>query len=1151
MVPARFTDTVDCSRERNGGDERRIQISQTMPSFLIESTQDSSREASPCPRVTAPINRHKKRNSMSNFRKMLPQTPGESIDAERENELIDVLLKSASTAEESDRRPGSSSGSVRQRRRSRASIDIIDRERAPSPSPLNASVPNMETGSPRDNTANGGNDELDRGQPARSSCPSRISSAQGRKQLLKDALLHQHAAHDATTSDGQNEESGSCPSDAEVSAKQERENRRMERRMRSNIDSSISNCDVKSVIGDTSNTKPASCIPGLPLKTVSDLNPLKTNSAQDDQLLGLPDKQASETQVIEVKTQIGKPSNLTNGTSLSSADLFYEDVQSRTTVARRDAANIRSLGDQRRWSSELEKLGTTTEGLPPSNTIEIGPDPVKFFIAGSMAKDASEHNIDQTALGEPSPEQDTLVLTAPPQKARLNSLVKQHNIPQQRISAGMKLNSGSHKNITNAEGTQMNENDSKKLRSQSDHRLVRDSDENLTYSTHPFKEKSEENVDEEQRLKEIAETDPNCATTTKRNQSYHSEASVSSAQGVYSQGFNADGDQQKRWGRVFEEKEAPNSAARETRQTQAIDNERVSEDKEKDEDRTKERLLQSATVTDYGELHSSLTAGERASFRKEKLRKLSQLYSAEDDDDLLKTHVSISNHFMEDPVPHATASATDQFSNRTSSRESTDPKSDTESFYSVRDEGFDSEGHSLCSASQRTSMSSTAESDIRITPMMTRKTYTNSGEKEVGDEPDDSETSALLGRASIDSVVGKRIQKAAASPKQIDNTHKTSPTLNRSLTKTSSKATLSSSNDIHTTDKSGVRKGLSKAIDSQRPKALTHIAAATNKILPKNVPSPRNVPSSTAVQYRIAKPNMVSVSRAPTPKSDSRAVKTNLDKTPSSSPAATSNRSSSAMRKSPSKVETKLKSAGAIKRQPTENKVTSSAAHATNSSTAGEKGRTTQEKSIPSQATFVRGVGVRATVPADVLRENKKAAIESRQVRNIATPAPPRRTTSLLDANNTSVAKKTSVSVLHPRKPSANAAGLPAVELPATHIETTPTANEAKLAGTRKTSSELKMPLGRADRSKVSTKIPDPAARRLSTDPHIGDSKFHSSVSTASVGLSRQRQDCPPVTSVQTKVIHVATRSKPSSAVNDRSKPRTLAAKTVSVSSLA
>lgn len=1135
-------ETIDYARQRNGGHEqRRIQISQTMPSFLIDSNQDSSREASPCPGATAPNNRHRKRNSMSNFlkldsRKMLPQTPGESANAERENELIDVLLKTASAAEDSDRRPGSSGGSFRQRRRSRASIDILDRERAPSPSPFNTSVPHMETGPHTDGRTDAGHDQLDRSQPARSSCPSRITSAQGRMLLLKDALLNQHAAHDAATAaDGQTEESGgSCPSDAEVSAKQERENRRLERRRRNNIDSSSSISDGKSVVGEASTSRPASGVTGpASLKTGSDLNPSRGSSAQESQRLVVPSRQGSETQATDVESQMGKASNLTNGTSDTSAtDMFYEDVvKSRTTAARRDAAKIRSLGDHRRWSSELERLGTVAHGGPsPSNSNETDPSGAKLPTADIIVKGASDRNINQTTLGKTtrkaaSGDQDTTDPTVPTRKAHLNSLVKQHSIPEQRISAGTKVNSGSQKSIVaNADGAQKYDKESKQLRSQSDYRLVTDSEEN-----------------------------------TEGDQSHSSEASALGAQGLCSQGPNTEGDQQKRWGKVFENegKGTLHSTPTETHQTLTPDKERVRVDKEREQkDGTKEPLLQSETARPYDDQLSRSAPVDRVSFRKEKLRKLSQLYSPEgdyDDDDLPKRNPTSTNndhsHPMEEASMRATASATDQqLPSRTPSRESTaDQKSDTESFYSTRDEGFDSEGQSLCSASQRTSMSSTAESDIRITPMMTRKEYTAASgvEKDGGDEPDGRETAALLGRTSIDSIVSSGTERAVPSPKPTDVSRKTFSAPPRSLAKTSQKAMFTSSRASHQTDKANATKGFPKAMDSQRPRVQTHSAAATNRILPRIVPSPKNVASTTAVQYRIAKPNMVAVSRTPTPRSESRATKTHPDRTLTGSPAPRPNTTSTAMRKLPPKTETTLKTTEAIKRLSPENKSTS---HAVNPSIIGERARTTQERSAQSPA-FVRGAGVRATVPADVLRENKKAAIESRQVRNIATPTPPRRTTSLLDANNTSAAaQKTSVHApSHPRKPSASAAGLPAVELPATHIETA--TNEVRPI-TRKASSELKMPLSRSDRSKASTRIPDPSARRLSTDQHIGDGRTHSSLSTAS-GLSRQRQDCKPVATVQTRVINVAARSKLSSAGNTREKSRMPTSKTVSVSSLA
>ncbi len=89
-------------------------------------------------------------------------------------------------------------------------------------------------------------------------------------------------------------------------------------------------------------------------------------------------------------------------------------------------------------------------------------------------------------------------------------------------------------------------------------------------------------------------------------------------------------------------------------------------------------------------------------------------------------------------------------------------KSDTESVASARDEGFDSESMSDPSASQRTSMSSTLESELTGTPTLGRKDYS----RQKTDVTEETEEPKNYFARSIDSLVQK--QDLAMSSKTED-----------------------------------------------------------------------------------------------------------------------------------------------------------------------------------------------------------------------------------------------------------------------------------------------------------------------------------------------------------------------------------------------
>ena len=96
-------------------------------------------------------------------------------------------------------------------------------------------------------------------------------------------------------------------------------------------------------------------------------------------------------------------------------------------------------------------------------------------------------------------------------------------------------------------------------------------------------------------------------------------------------------------------------------------------------------------------------------------------------------------------------------------------KSDTDSTTSAKDEGFDSESMSDPSASQRTSMSSTLDSELTGTPTSTRKEYARKTE-----QPEEQDETKNYFARSIESIVNKPELAACTTDFNIDDGNESS-----------------------------------------------------------------------------------------------------------------------------------------------------------------------------------------------------------------------------------------------------------------------------------------------------------------------------------------------------------------------------------------
>jgi hypothetical protein len=355
--------------------------------------------------------------------------------------------------------------------------------------------------------------------------------------------------------------------------------------------------------------------------------------------------------------------------------------------------------------------------------------------------------------------------------------------------------------------------------------------------------------------------------------------------------------------------------------------------------------------------------------------------------------------------------------------------SDRESIISSgRDEGFDSESISDHSVSQRTSMSSTLESELMLTPLLTRREFVHSTAIDVDTpvsvaehEEDTSESNKYFAR-SIDSLVHK-------SDLSLMQNGGSSRTLTESI------ASMRSREGIQESTLSLVDKPTTTRSEMYLPTATTATLASSSSLA---------VQSSPSTRYSHDNP--------PSPPKRTSSMSSNLSKTPEASPLTKGHESRSSRKDSADMQERRrsmlaaplssgktstpttatlsstnkngttpprhgaktssptLTGINAAPSTPTSHKLLNSAASGgraspkTTSFSATPVVRsspTTRQVTSPTTTStlspLVRGSPARATLPVEVLRANRKAAAANADAKEAkeGVPTPPRRSSSI------------------------------------------------------------------------------------------------------------------------------------------------------------
>ena len=436
------------------------------------------------------------------------------------------------------------------------------------------------------------------------------------------------------------------------------------------------------------------------------------------------------------------------------------------------------------------------------------------------------------------------------------------------------------------------------------------------------------------------------------------------------------------------------------------------------------------------QFQSRTAADKTATARKAKFKKLSMMYSEDDDgpgwNSLPRLHTKT---LCTDSLIESDGTCTDSGNFSSSSRpeslnldqgphsprSSDDPsycKSDNESVISGKDEGFESECISDPSVSQRTSMSSTLESELIGTPSLGRKEYNNVPMEEEQEETESS-SSKLFAR-SIDSLILKPELSISESTANIDldespviesssstwnsvsesdhispgksqvvpvkKTLIKAPEKKTTLVKSVPKTTKPMSPKFHITSRLANKSSSAPSSSNSSPVKQTATSRATKSNLTiqgRSGSSPNNSGSNTPTKIKSPignKATMVSVTdRLSRPK---RPSTTGLNRDGSSG-----------------SLNSELSSTNVVSppRRPTRPSRPSTATSPTKTPLKPTPDRpnsaSTSHKTVsPAVNPFVRGAGTRATMPASVLCTNKKAAAIHREAKDMANP--PLRTSS-------------------------------------------------------------------------------------------------------------------------------------------------------------
>lgn len=446
--------------------------------------------------------------------------------------------------------------------------------------------------------------------------------------------------------------------------------------------------------------------------------------------------------------------------------------------------------------------------------------------------------------------------------------------------------------------------------------------------------------------------------------------------------------------------------------------------------------------------------------RKERFKSLSKLYTDEGDDRLWQPSPSPIPQRIEEESDKSNANMEDQCMNMINKMDhgsprglrlpddSLLPKSDTDSVASNKDEGFETESMSDPNASQRTSMSSTLESELSGTPTLGRKDYSKQ-KSEVIEEPEENRN--YFAR-SIDSLVQR--QELAACERSMDDINdplyndgkvpatdenRSEAWVQQNSDSDGNGKTVTNTPEDENTDEPWTietvtverkfsdmsqeeQQALLSSMEPDRPptpperttsiksqspalhrrqtnngtqSSRLSMSHSTRTDSPRKDPSHTKSSSSTPVRpprpgsSSTNKTGKGSVAAAVTarltrPKRPSATPTTNmLTRAPSNSSvaseASTASTSSSSRRSTPSKSRAPARLSVSTGRDRT-------------SSPGNRSSMISDNQSSHSSNPFVRGSATRATMPASVLRSNKRVAAEHREKE---APSPPARSSSI------------------------------------------------------------------------------------------------------------------------------------------------------------
>ena len=377
------------------------------------------------------------------------------------------------------------------------------------------------------------------------------------------------------------------------------------------------------------------------------------------------------------------------------------------------------------------------------------------------------------------------------------------------------------------------------------------------------------------------------------------------------------------------------------------------------------------------------------------------------------------------------------------------PKSDTDSVASNKDEGFETESMSDPNASQRTSMSSTLESELTGTPTLGRKDYTKQ-KPDVLEEPVEESRSSSYFARSIDSLVQRHElatceRSADEADEQLTYTDKTPTTEENRVEIWTQQASDSegktvtntpedeNADDSWTVETVTVERKFSDLTKEEQEAIMASMHVERPPTPPERTTSIK-VPSNTSVlKHKASSSPRASITSLRSESSHHTPTKSNTTPTrpprpgtgtpkakgsvaaavtarltrpkkPSATPAATMlTRAPSNSSVASEASTTSCTSSTSRRSTPSKTKTASSRMSMSSSPSAAVRDRTSSPANrasmverpaspSPASSPFVRGSATRATLPASVLRTNKRVAAENREKE---APSPPQRSSSI------------------------------------------------------------------------------------------------------------------------------------------------------------